>query len=213
MYSISLLVEGHILFKRNGEKERERLIFLGLFFFFFWQSKGDRFSESRVSLERKAALYDRLSSGHMLEDEETARYEVDFLYKERGSSRGGHPSTAFAAAGGIDTTQAAVYTTTTTGALLSADMRREQERRAWEESIHQESVAERVADERREVIEQLEEQTREGRDRAAIARQERQHVENRKKERLKADFLKKKLEAAKKIAAAKAAKGEGHGGG
>lgn len=174
------------------------------------QSRGDRLSESRVSLERKAALYDRLSYGRMLEDEETARYEVDFSLKGGGS--GGHNRTAAAAAaaaaGGIDTTQAAVYSTT--GALLSADMRREQERRAWEESIHQESISEQIADERREVIEQLEQQTREGRDRAALARQERQYVENRKKERLKAEFLKKKLEAAKKIAAtatAEAAKG------
>ncbi|KAG7670366.1 putative Coiled-coil domain-containing protein 174 [Nannochloris sp. 'desiccata'] len=198
-----------LLQQRNpGVAERDREDRLSV------KTGGDRLSESRAALERKAALYDRMSSGHMLEDEEAARYEVDFSLKERGSCRGGHNSAAGVGAGarGTDTTQAAVYTTT--GALLSADMRQEQERRAWEERIHQESVAEEVADERRDVIEQLEKQTREGRDRAAIARQERQHAENRKKERLKAEFLKKKLEAAKKLAtASKAAKGDGAGGG
>jgi hypothetical protein len=182
------------------------------FFSFFSQTGGDRLSESRAALERKAALYDRLSAGNMLEDEEAERYEVNFLLKEQGGAgsrvrrdqqRLNHTYNNSTAAGdmNIDTSQAAVYTTT--GGLLSADMRREQQRRSWEESMQKERFDQNVADERREVIEQLERQTREERDRAAIARQERQHVENRKRERLKAEFLKKKLEAAKKGAAAK----------
>ena len=180
-----------------------------------FQASTDRLTESHADLERKAALYDRLSSGHTLDDEEAARYEVDFsLKEERSRDRDDRKNKLRTAAGTIrsqiSTQDPAIYTTT--GGLLSEDMRREQQRRAWEESIDQEQIAAERAAERRELIDELEQQTREGRDRAALARQERQYVENRKRERLKAEFLKKKLEAAKaKTAATK--KGGGGGGG
>ncbi len=81
---------------------------------------------------------------------------------------------------------------------MSADMAMEQERRAWEASMREGAVAEEVAEERRELIAELERETREQRDRAAVARQARQAAENKKRERLKAEFLRWKLEAAKK---------------
>jgi hypothetical protein len=147
------------------------------------QKKANRLEESHQSLERKAALYDRLSSGHMLSDEEIERYQVDFLLKDGGVG------------GSTNTRQNAVYTTA--GGMLSADMRRKQERRSWEDSFHQELVAEEVAEQRHELIDELERQTKQGRETAAKARQERLSVGVGKKERLRAEFLKKKLEAAK----------------
>ena len=47
------------------------------------------------------------------------------------------------------------------------------------------------------MISQLEEETKEGRGRAAAARQERETAEARKRERLKAAFLRRQLEAKK----------------
>ena len=157
-------------------------------------------TESAAALERKAALYDRLAAGNPGNEDDFERYEVDFLMK--GAPGGGDNSgiggggNRIEKRGEIDTVEAAVYTET--GALVSEDMAREQERRKWEREAGEAREKESTADERRNMIEELEKQTREARDRATMARQERQSVEARKRERLKAEFLKKKLEAAKK---------------
>ena len=48
-----------------------------------------------------------------------------------------------------------------------------------------------------QLIGEIEVETRAGRERAAAARQERQAAEARKRQRLKAEFLRRKLEAAR----------------
>lgn len=152
---------------------------------FHRQTTADRLTDSREALERKAALYDRIAAG-TVDDDEAERYEVDFLMKARPGPR----------AGVVDTAQAAVYTAT--GGMVSGDMAMEQERRAWEAGMRGEAAAEEAAEERRRLIGDLEAETREQRDRAAAGRQTRQAAEAKKRERLKAEFLRRKLEAAKK---------------
>lgn len=157
----------------------------------FVQTTTDRLSESQAALERKAALYDRLASGQATDNTATEHYEVDFLMK----GFTGRGVTSQRPKNVIDTAEAAVYTAT--GGLLSSDMAQEQERRAWEARLQEESIAEDAKDERLNIIEDLERQTREGRDRAAALRQERQSAEARKRERLKAEFLQRRLQMAK----------------
>ena len=154
------------------------------------QTTSDRLSESQAALERKAELYNRLASGQA-PDAEAEKYEVDFLLKGF-TGRGVNPQRHTKE---VDTAEAAVYTAT--GGLLSSDMVREQERRAWETGIRQEAATEEAADERRDIIEQLEKQTREGRERSAALRQERQSAEARKRAKLKAEFMRKRLKTVK----------------
>lgn len=155
------------------------------------QSPADRLSESRAALERKAQLYERLTSGH-IDDDEAEKYEVDFLMKGF-SGREGGPRPA------LDTAEAAVQSRT--GGLISADMAMERDRRAWEDgvhaSMHDESAAEQRGEARRELIRQIEVETMEGRRKAATAREEREAAEARKREWLKAAFLERKIRAAK----------------
>ncbi len=51
------------------------------------QSADERTAESYAALERKAALYDKLTAGGYTSDDE-ARYNVDFLYKEMAGDGG-----------------------------------------------------------------------------------------------------------------------------
>ena len=172
-------------------RRHSKITFLFLFSHFLQTSK-DRFNERQSALERKAALYDRLVSGQVHE-EEAERYEVDFLSKGVAQHHHHHQEheRKLMYAEDVDILRGS-------GGLFSADMAREKQRREWEAGVHREAEEEEVADERRLVIEQIEKKTREERNRAEAARQERIAVQTRKRERLKAEFLKQKLIEAKK---------------
>ena len=56
------------------------------FLSFYLQTASDRLDDSRAALERKAALYDRLAAGGVLEGREAGAgegFEVDFVMKRR----------------------------------------------------------------------------------------------------------------------------------
>jgi hypothetical protein len=95
--------------------------------------------------------------------------------------------------------------------LLSKDMEMEQGRRAWEEDSWADYEEERRREARREeqrrVIGELEEQTALGRERAAELKRRREEQANSKREKLKAEFLKRHV-AALKAAKAKEKQGQ-----
>lgn len=177
------------------------------------KTASDRLSESRAALERKAALYERLARGEV--DDEDDKYEVDFVMKGGdGGSGAGDGSTVWGSSGGagrggggsggwgggeLDTTGLAVQSGT--GGLVHVDMARERERRAWEDEQRAakaaEEEAERQRQERRELLNEVIDEAAEERLRAAAAREQRAAAEARKRERLKAAFLKKQLEQLK----------------
>ncbi|KAL4440396.1 hypothetical protein ABPG75_003397 [Micractinium tetrahymenae] len=173
----------------------------------------DRLSESRAALERKAALYERLARGKVEDDDE--KYEVDFLMKGGASGDGGGDGSSVWGGGGgatgsggggggwgggeLDT--AGLAAQAETGGLEHADMARERERRSWEAEQQAakaaEEEAERQRQERRELLNEVIDEAAEERVRAAAAREQRAAAEARKRERLKAAFLKKQLEQLK----------------
>ncbi|GAB4814042.1 hypothetical protein N2152v2_001088 [Parachlorella kessleri] len=148
------------------------------------KTTSDRAAEAYAALERKAQLYERLARGEAVDDD--ARFEVDFLLKER-------------EAPAVDTAELAAYTQT--GGMSSADMAQERERRAWEDQAHETmAAAERREEERerrRQVLDEVIDETEADKQRAAELKQRRQAAEQQKREKLKAAFLKKQLEAMK----------------
>lgn len=171
------------------------------------KTASDRLGESRAALERKAALYERLARGEV--DDEDDKYEVDFVMKGGsgdGGRGGGDGRTVWGGDGGggrgggrggseVDTTGLAVQTET--GGLVHGDMVRERERRAWEqEQLAAKAAAEeaeRQRQERRELLNEVIDEAAEERRQVAAAREQRAAAEARKRERLKAAFLKKQL--------------------
>ena len=116
------------------------------------QTDGDRLADSRAALERKAALYDRLTAGEMLDDAAADRYEVDFLLKGSHGGSGRGVAGAGGAGAALDTSELAAAGG---GGLMSADMARERERRAGEAEaeaeVGGEGTAAAAAERRREV--------------------------------------------------------------
>ncbi|KAK9808859.1 hypothetical protein WJX72_005240 [[Myrmecia] bisecta] len=158
------------------------------------KTKDDVLQDSRAALERKAALYDKLAAGWADDDEEL--YNVDFLRKgflvdERVDER--HRT-------GEEAVDSAAEAINAPG-FASADMQRERERRDWEEASRRETDAAAQQEElrraKREAINELVEETRVGREAAAAQKQQRQQAAEKTREKLKAAFLKRQVQALK----------------
>lgn len=148
------------------------------------KTAGQQLDDSRAALERKAALYERLAAGEEPEDERQLElYEVDFAVKP------------------IDTAALAAGSQGRGGGLLSDDMAAERARREWEAEARDNLAREGDAAAAREAtvaaIEEAAAEAEEERAAAARARASRADAEARKRERLKAAFMKKQLAALK----------------
>eukprot|EP00887_Chlorella_sp_A99_P002345 scaffold10.g2345.t1 len=148
------------------------------------RTSAQRLGDSRAALERKAALYDKLERGEAEDEDE--RYEVDFALKPPLDTAG------IAAGSG--------------GGLLSGDMAQERRRRDWERdeeaALARRQALEERREEERQMIEEIVRETEEERARAAEAKQSRAEADARKREKLKAAFMRKQLQ---QLQAAKAA--------
>ncbi|EFJ51105.1 hypothetical protein VOLCADRAFT_88415 [Volvox carteri f. nagariensis] len=156
------------------------------------KSTADRIGECYAALERKAQLYEKLARGEVEDDED--QYEVDFLRKgEEG------PSGRSRSDGPLDSMLEAV---SGSGGMLSADMQRERDRRAWEREQDQ-ALADEEAEARRrkqkEELLSLGQQTREERQRAEALKTRKEEAERLRREELKHKFLREQL--AKKLGA------------
>lgn len=138
-------------------------------------------SDVRTALERKAAVYERLSRGEVVDDGSNVdERAVDFDAKAREWDAG---ADAWARPG---------------AGLMSDDMRRELERREWERGIDTEEIeAERAAAARRVVFD-IERETERERDAREDAKRRRDEESEKRREKLKAKFLKSKLNGVKK---------------
>ncbi|KAL3154674.1 hypothetical protein ABBQ38_011223 [Trebouxia sp. C0009 RCD-2024] len=162
-----------------------------------YKTDTDKLNDSYAALERKAVLYDRLSLGRFDDDEE--QYNVDFLQKGSLSDEmpGDRHRPAYDAAEPIDTASMAIRAS----GMVSGDMQQEQGRRNWEEETQRryelEQLAEADRDQRVDNMARIVEQTNQSRERAVEAKKEQQQQAAQRKDRLKADFLKKQLEQLK----------------
>jgi hypothetical protein len=149
------------------------------------EAKIDRSSKGvRGALERKAALYERLSSGELAHEGGDA-YDVDF-----GAKR------ADADADDRDDDDAPIYERQIRrGDMMSDDMRRELERREWEEDVEREERAAARAAEARRVVFDIERQTERERDAAEDAKRQRDEEDTARRAKLKAAFIRKKMAA------------------
>ncbi|GLI58636.1 hypothetical protein VaNZ11_000373 [Volvox africanus] len=150
------------------------------------KSTADRMGECYAALERKAQLYEKLARGEVEDDDE--HYEVDFLRKgNEGPS--GRPGLS----GELDTMLQAV---SGTGGMMSADMQRERERRAWEEeqdrTLADEEAAARRLKQKEELL-SLGKQTQEERQRAEALRVRKEAAAQTRREELKQKFLREQL--------------------
>ena len=149
------------------------------------EAKIDRSSKGvRGALERKAALYERLSSGELAHEDGDA-YDVDF-----GAKR------ADADADDRDDDDAPIYERQIRrGDMMSDDMRRELERREWEEDVEREERDAARAAEARRVVFDIERQTERERDAAEDAKRQRDEEDTARRAKLKAAFIRKKMAA------------------
>jgi len=140
-------------------------------------------SDVRTALERKAAVYERLSRGEVVDDGSNVdEHAVDFDAKARERDADADAD-AWARPG---------------AGLMSDDMRRELERREWERGIDAEEIeAERAAAARRVVFD-IERETERERDAREDAKRRRDEESEKRREKLKAKFLKSKLNGVKK---------------
>ena len=149
------------------------------------EAKIDRSSKGvRGALERKAALYERLSSGELAHEDGDA-YDVDF-----GAKR------ADADADDRADDDAPIYERQIRrGDMMSDDMRRELERREWEEDVEREERDAARAAEARRVVFDIERQTERERDAAEDAKRQRDEEDTARRAKLKAAFIRKKMAA------------------
>lgn len=144
----------------------------------------DRSSKGvRGALERKAALYERLSSGEVA-FEDSGAYDVDFGAKRAADDhdRDDHDY------------DAPIYERQIRrGDMMSDDMRRELERREWEEELEREERDAAAAAEARRVVFDIERQTERERDAAEDAKRRRDEEDAARREKLKAAFIRKKM--------------------
>ena len=144
----------------------------------------DRSSKGvRGALERKAALYERLSSGELAFEDGDA-YDVDFGAKRAATDDN------------RDDHDAPIYERQIRrGDMMSSDMRRELERREWEEELEREERDAAAAAEARRVVFDIERQTERERDAAEDAKRRRDEEDAARREKLKAAFIRKKMAA------------------
>ena len=149
------------------------------------EAKIDRSSKGvRVALERKAALYERLSSGELAREDGDA-YDVDFGAKRAAADDDDR-----------DDDDAPIYERQIRrGDMMSDDMRRELERREWEEDVEREERDAARAAEARRVVFDIERQTERERDAAEDAKRQRDEEDTARRAKLKAAFIRKKMAA------------------
>ena len=151
----------------------------------------DRSSKGvRGALERKAALYERLSSGELAFEDGDA-YDVDFGAKRAATddNRDDHDAPIYERQirrGDMQIRR---------GDMMSNDMRRELERREWEEELEREERDAAAAAEARRVVFDIERQTERERDAAEDAKRRRDEEDAARREKLKAAFIRKKMAA------------------
>ncbi|GIL70768.1 hypothetical protein Vretimale_3851 [Volvox reticuliferus] len=166
--------------RNAGVEERDRRDKLEI------KSTADRVGECYAALERKAQLYEKLARGEIEDDDE--HYEVDFLRKTN-EGPSGRPGLG----GELDTMLQAV---SGTGGMMSADMQRERERRAWEEeqdrALADEEAAARRLKQKEELL-SLGKQTQEERQRAEALKARKEEATRSRREDLKNKFLRKQL--------------------
>ncbi|CAD7702396.1 unnamed protein product [Ostreobium quekettii] len=165
-----------VVIKNPGVEERDQKDRLHV------KSTADRASECYAALERKADLYNRIMRGEVRDDDDI--YEVDFLRKGSGHDREGPqpPGEELGEAGRV-----------------AGNSQEQQEDRKRADHGDYDSELER--DERRkqqkELILEQAELTKEGRERAIRLKARRSAQMQRKRDRLKAAFIKKKMKKLK----------------
>ncbi|KAG1679089.1 hypothetical protein FOA52_000444 [Chlamydomonas sp. UWO 241] len=148
----------------------------------------DRLSELQAALAKKARTYEMLQDGRMHDDE--GRYEVDFLrqgvehlrqrkYRSGSDSDGGGPGPSGRGRQAPDSAGAALGGS---GRMMSADMERERERRAWEAGQDARRGDDEARRTHKEDIRDIHDDAVEGRERAAAARRAREERQEGLKE-------------------------------
>ncbi|KAG2498973.1 hypothetical protein HYH03_003160 [Edaphochlamys debaryana] len=163
------------------------------------KTAADRVGECYAALERKAQLYEKLARGDIGDEED--KYEVDFVRKDAGEDYGEGPS-GRAGGGGGDPIDSMLRAVAGSGGMMTADMARERERRAWEADQERELAGEEAEERRRKHKEELlslGKQTREERQRAEAAKARKEEATKVRRDDLKQKFLKEQI--AKKLAA------------
>ena len=147
----------------------------------------------RHALERKSALYDKLARGEVEigDGERGDGYDVDFAAKAR--NRDDDEDDSRSRTYDVDGLEHVRQ-----GDMMSDDVRRELDRRRWEAMVDAEEAAAERAAEERAVIFDIEKNTERARDSVADLKRAREDVEAKKRERLKAAFMKKQLAKMKK---------------
>mmetsp|Transcript_40716 Transcript_40716/g.77737 ORF Transcript_40716/g.77737 Transcript_40716/m.77737 type:complete len:209 (-) Transcript_40716:325-951(-) len=149
----------------------------------------DKVSQCYQALERKAALYEKLARGQMVDEAEM--YDVDFVRKGFLSDEP-EPHTSSSSGGFFP--QEASYGT---GGLVSADMQMERERASWEQEVtaahDNELLSEEQRRERKTAIDEINRETKDGRERTQTLKERRQAQAERNRERLRTAFLKKQV--------------------
>jgi hypothetical protein len=134
----------------------------------------DRLKESQEALERKAALYDRMQKGEALNMDEYDKYEVDFLNKDDQIPKEEdsiNPSTS------DDILSSLIFGDVGTE-CSKADTRP--------------MIGMSMSDKRRELILEIEKETKGARERAKLQREARLQAQTRKREKLKQAYIQKR---------------------
>jgi hypothetical protein len=167
-------------------------------------TEANRLAESEAALQRKAALYDRLSRGEGTEAEEDM-YHVDFLGKSASATPDADALTAAANPVG---SRAGIGAAHYTGDPAAPDSQQEQAHKQWTAESEQSYAAMSEEEERRQrrvdTVFELERETKRGRERAAEEKQRRKELEDAKRKQLKAALLKQlagKLKASHAVVA------------
>lgn len=139
------------------------------------QEKGaDRLKESQEALERKAALYDRMQKGDALSMDEYDKYEVDFLNKSDEKQKNPKEEE---------------YVASTSEDIMSSLIFGDVGNR---EADTRPMIGMSMSDKRRELILEIEKETKSGRERAKLRREARLQAQARKRQKLKQAYIQKR---------------------
>ncbi|GBG84644.1 hypothetical protein CBR_g39020 [Chara braunii] len=151
-----------------------------------------------ATLEKKAELYEKLVRGEVSDEEGEEKYSVDFfrkgLHDQVPQRRSDWDADEEDRERGTGSTRLREPDSNDDKGLVSDDMRREQQRAQWESdslrSHEDELAAAQRRQEQKRVIQEVNVETREARQRVAALKQKRLEQADKKREKLKAMLLK-----------------------